>query len=68
MLMTHFSIIDEVREVIWSSDGNKSPGSYRFNFNFLKVCWEVIKGDIFDFINEFHNNATLLKNITKHLS
>jgi hypothetical protein len=65
ILMAYF---DEVREVIWSSNGNKSPGSYRFNFNFLKVCWEVIKGDIFDFINEFHNNATLLKNITKHLS
>jgi hypothetical protein len=62
--MAHFSIIDEVREVIWSNDDNKSPGSYRFNFNFLKVCWEVIKGDIFDFINEFHNSATLPKNIT----
>ncbi|GAU39330.1 hypothetical protein TSUD_60810 [Trifolium subterraneum] len=56
--------IDEVREVIWSSDGNKSPGPDSFNFNFLKVCWEIIKGDIMAYMLEFHKNAVLPKAIT----
>ncbi|GAU25065.1 hypothetical protein TSUD_257590 [Trifolium subterraneum] len=48
-LMAPFSI-DEVREVIWSSDWNKCPGPDGINFNFLKACWEIIKGDIMEFI------------------
>ncbi|MCI38893.1 transposon TX1 putative protein, partial [Trifolium medium] len=37
ILMAPFTI-DEVREVIWSSGDNKSPGPDGFNFNFMKVC------------------------------
>ncbi|KAK2409977.1 hypothetical protein QL285_045372 [Trifolium repens] len=55
---------EEVREVIWTSDGNRSPGPDGFNFNFLKTCWEIIKGDIMDFFFEFYNNAILPKAIT----
>ncbi|GAU13743.1 hypothetical protein TSUD_82520 [Trifolium subterraneum] len=63
LLLAPFSI-DEVREVIWSSDGNTCPGPDGFNFNFLKACWEIIKGDIMEFLHEFHCNATLPKAIT----
>ncbi|MCI07579.1 cysteine-rich receptor-like protein kinase, partial [Trifolium medium] len=63
ILMAPFTI-DEVRDVIWSSDGNKSPGPDGFNFNFMKVCWEIIKGDILDFLHEFYSSATLPKAIT----
>ncbi|MCH96062.1 RNA-directed DNA polymerase (Reverse transcriptase), partial [Trifolium medium] len=35
-----------------------------FNFNFLKACWEIIKGDVKGFLHEFHNNAILPKAIT----
>jgi len=28
----------EVKEAIWSCDGNKSPGPDGFNFNFVKDC------------------------------
>ncbi|PNX79256.1 cysteine-rich receptor-like protein kinase [Trifolium pratense] len=62
-LLEPFSL-DEVREVIWNSDGNKCPGPDGFNFNFLKACWEIIKYDIMDFMHEFHSNAVLPKAIT----
>ncbi|MCH80186.1 LINE-1 reverse transcriptase like, partial [Trifolium medium] len=62
-LIAPFSII-EVREAIWSSDGNKCPGPDGFNFNFIKACWEIIKGDIMDFLHEFHGSAHLPKAIT----
>ncbi|PNX89254.1 cysteine-rich receptor-like protein kinase, partial [Trifolium pratense] len=62
-LMAPFTV-DEVRDVIWSSDGNKSPGPDGFNFNFLKTCWEILKGDIMEFLSEFHDSASLPKAIT----
>ncbi|PNX81845.1 cysteine-rich receptor-like protein kinase [Trifolium pratense] len=55
---------EEVREVIWSCDGNKSPGPDGFNFNFLKECWLTLKSDVMEFLNEFHQNAVLPKAIT----
>ncbi|PNY11621.1 cysteine-rich receptor-like protein kinase, partial [Trifolium pratense] len=55
---------EEVREVIWSCDGNKSPGPDGFNFNFLKACWSILKFDVMEFLNEFHQNAVLPKAIT----
>ncbi|GAU25113.1 hypothetical protein TSUD_274020 [Trifolium subterraneum] len=61
--MAPFSV-DEVREVIWSCDGNKCPGPDGYNFNFLKSCWEIIKCDIMEFMAEFHKNAVLPKAIT----
>ncbi|GAU25209.1 hypothetical protein TSUD_151090 [Trifolium subterraneum] len=42
VLMAPFSS-EEVREVIWSCDGNKFPSSDGYNFNFLKACWDIIQ-------------------------
>jgi hypothetical protein len=61
--MRAFSL-EEVKEVIWCSDGNKSPGPDGFNFKFLKVCWDIIKHDIMNFLNEFFGSATLPKAFT----
>ncbi|XP_045831276.1 uncharacterized protein LOC123922622 [Trifolium pratense] len=55
---------EDVREVIWSCDGNKSPGPDGFNFNFLKECWATVKVDVMEFLNEFYHNAVLPKAIT----
>jgi hypothetical protein len=63
LLMSPFSI-EEVKEVIWSSDGNKCPGPDGFNFKFLKVCWDIIKDDIMDFLFQFFGSATLPKAFT----
>ncbi|CAJ2628008.1 unnamed protein product [Trifolium pratense] len=62
-LLAPFST-DEVRDVVWSCDGNKCPGPDGFNFNFLKACWDILKDDIMNFLHEFHRYATLPKAIT----
>jgi exonuclease III len=64
LLLTAPFSCEEVKEAIWNSDGNKCPGPDGFNFNFLKFCWEFIKGDIMDFFHEFHSTAILPKAIT----
>jgi hypothetical protein len=62
-LLRAFSV-EEVREVIWSSDGDKSPSPDGFNFKFLKVCWDIIKNDVMNFLHEFFASATLPKAFT----
>ncbi|GAU38105.1 hypothetical protein TSUD_317920 [Trifolium subterraneum] len=63
LLLAPFSY-DEVKDAIWSSDGNKCPGPDGFNFNFFKACWEIVKSDIMGFFSEFHSKASLPKAIT----
>jgi hypothetical protein len=55
---------DEVRDTIWSCDGNKSPGPDGFNLNFYKACWPIVKHDLMAFFTEFHANAFLPKAMT----
>ncbi|PNX80939.1 cysteine-rich receptor-like protein kinase, partial [Trifolium pratense] len=54
----------EVRDTIWSCDGNKSPGPDGFNLNFFKACWPIVKNDVMNFLGEFHANARLPKAVT----
>lgn len=55
---------EEIKSVIFNSDGNKSPGPDGFNFLFFKSCWGIIHRDVIAFVNEFHHNAQLPKAIT----
>jgi hypothetical protein len=54
----------EVKEAIWSCDGDRSPGPDGFTFNFVKDCWKIIKEDIMGFLGEFHRNGVLPKAVT----
>lgn len=62
LLISTFSE-EEVKEVIFNSSGDKSPGPDGFNFRFFQVCWEIIKSDIMAFLNEFHINGRLPRSL-----
>jgi hypothetical protein len=64
LMLTRAFSLEEVKEAVWCSDGNKSPGPDGFNFKFLKVCWDIIKNDIMNFLNEFYETAILPKAYT----
>ncbi|XP_057810311.1 uncharacterized protein LOC131024792 [Salvia miltiorrhiza] len=49
----------EIKEAIWNSDGNKSPGPDGFNFTFWKASWDTIKGDLVQVMAEFHANGKI---------
>jgi hypothetical protein len=55
---------EEIRDTVWSCDGNKSPGPDGFNINFLKTCWPIVKKDVVAFFKDFHKNAHLPKAFT----
>ncbi|MCI01142.1 LINE-1 reverse transcriptase like, partial [Trifolium medium] len=52
---------EEIRRVVFDSDGNKSPGPDGFNGEFFKASWEVVKGDLKTLFEEFHTYAKLPK-------
>jgi len=61
-LIKPFSV-DEVKTAIWDCDNYKSPGPDGVHFGFIKDLWEVVKGDIMPFIQDFHRNDKLTKGI-----
>ncbi|XP_028063701.1 uncharacterized protein LOC114266942 [Camellia sinensis] len=40
-------------------DGNKAPGPYVFNLTCIQKGWKFMKGDIMEFMKEFHDNGVL---------
>ena len=44
----------EIKEAVWSCDGDKCPGPDGFNFKFIKEFWEMMKTDFRKFVDEFH--------------
>lgn len=55
---------EEIKEVVWSYEGGKSLGPDEFGFSFYKSCWEIVWSSICEGIQEFYQNATLLKVVT----
>lgn len=55
---------EEIIEVIFYCEGDRSPGPDGFNFKFIKRCWSVIGDDIIDFLQDFDKLAKLPKAMT----
>ncbi|XP_057793273.1 uncharacterized protein LOC131009888 [Salvia miltiorrhiza] len=52
---------DEIKTAVWNCEGGKSPGPDGFNFNFMKKCWGIIKGDLLEVMKEFHAHGKLAR-------
>ncbi|KAI5407837.1 hypothetical protein KIW84_053902 [Lathyrus oleraceus] len=55
---------EEIKAVVWSCNGNKSPGPDDFSLSFLHSCWETVKKNVFRFVQDFYSNSTLTKATT----
>lgn len=59
-LTTSF-IEEEIKDVVWMCDDNKSLGLDKFKCYFIKGCWDIEKEDVISFIQDFSAGAKLLK-------
>lgn len=57
-------LIDEINEVVWLSDFDKSPSLDDFPLGFLKMCWDFVKDDVVKFVQELYEHGKHLKVIT----
>jgi len=55
--------VAEVKTVVWDCDSYKSPGPDGVNIGFLKEFWDDVKGDVMNFITDFHRNGRLTRGI-----
>ncbi|KAK0594545.1 hypothetical protein LWI29_014617 [Acer saccharum] len=56
---------EEVKVAIDSCDGNKALGLDGFNLNFIKENWTVISGDFMNFLEEFHRDGRVVKELNR---
>lgn len=61
-------IKEEVSMVIKEMQNGKSPGADGFNVEFFKPCWNVVKHDILDVVEESKRRKSILKASTPLLS
>ena len=52
---------EEVKEVIKEMHNGKAPGSDGFNVDFFKACWNIVKQDILNVVEDSRNNRTIWK-------
>jgi hypothetical protein len=64
-LIANFTL-EEIEDVVRSSDGNKSPGPDGFNFSFLKKFWNLIKDEIRIMFDQFHGNSCFPKSFLSY--
>ena len=43
----------EIMDVIWAMEPDKAPGPDGFSIHFYRVCWNIIKHDLFCMISSF---------------
>ena len=67
---------EEIKKAIWDCGSSKSLGPNRYNFKLIKEFWRVMKRDVINFLNDFHEfgnfpkgaNASFITLILKILS
>ncbi|XP_019465331.1 PREDICTED: uncharacterized protein LOC109363522 [Lupinus angustifolius] len=52
---------DEIKEAVWSCEGEKSPGPDGYNFTFIKKIWDCVKNDVFAMVDDFFISGNLAK-------
>lgn len=55
---------EEIKQGIWSCDGEKTPGLDGYSMTFFKQHWEILKDDVMKFVEYFHSKAVLTKACT----
>ncbi|KAI5417416.1 hypothetical protein KIW84_042139 [Lathyrus oleraceus] len=58
--------VDEIKEIVWLSDCDKSPDPDGFPLGFLKKCWNFVKEDVVNFVQEFYVRGVLPRSATAY--
>ncbi|GJT95773.1 RNA-directed DNA polymerase, eukaryota, reverse transcriptase zinc-binding domain protein [Tanacetum coccineum] len=51
--------IAEIKDAVWAYGSSKAPGPDDFSFAFIKKYWDLLKSDIFDFVNSFFESGSM---------
>lgn len=54
-------LIGEVKAAIWECGSDRAPGPDGFTFKFIKTFWNIMKGDIMQFVHHFEKYGSFAK-------
>ncbi|XP_058774928.1 uncharacterized protein LOC131649188 [Vicia villosa] len=57
-------LLEEFKSVVWLDDCEKSPGPDGFPLGFFKTCWEFVKDDVVNFVQDFYAHGVLSRDAT----
>eukprot|EP00253_Pinus_taeda_P010319 PITA_10319 len=55
--------MEEIEEAIRSMPNDKAPGSDGFTINFYKACWNTVKQDVWEVVEDSRRSGTILKSL-----
>eukprot|EP00253_Pinus_taeda_P034616 PITA_34616 len=55
--------MEEVEEAIRSMPNDKAPGPDGFTINFYKACWNTVKQEVWEVVEDSRRSGTILKSI-----
>eukprot|EP00253_Pinus_taeda_P004868 PITA_04868 len=55
--------MEEVKEVVRSMPSDKAPGPDGFTINFYKACWNIVKQDIWEIVEDSRRSKIILKSL-----
>ncbi|KAK2663151.1 hypothetical protein Ddye_001725 [Dipteronia dyeriana] len=63
----HLSRVIEMEEMVQGQvvKGMRSKHQDDFNLNFIRSNWEVVKNDFLGFMEEFHNDSSVVKHVNR---
>lgn len=64
MILTGLFLLPEIDNIVSLCDGNKSPDPDGFNHPFLKRFWSLLRDDLGEMFDQFHQHATLPRSFT----
>lgn len=54
---------EEVKNAVWACGIDKAPGFDGYNFKFIREMWDVIGGEIYDFVLKFFHSGQSVRSI-----
>eukprot|EP00253_Pinus_taeda_P036193 PITA_36193 len=55
--------MEEVEEAVRNMPSDKAPGPDGFTINFYKACWNIVKQDIWEIVEDSRRSKTILKSL-----
>eukprot|EP00253_Pinus_taeda_P032686 PITA_32686 len=55
--------MEEVEEAVRNMPNDKAPGPDGFTINFYKACWNIVKQDIWEIVEDSRRSKTILKSL-----
>ncbi|XP_058742110.1 uncharacterized protein LOC131614557 [Vicia villosa] len=59
MLLEVLFSLEEIKNIVWLSDCDKSPGPDGFPLGFFKKTWSFVKNELLSFVQEFYIRGSL---------